>query len=74
MNDHERAPLVSLTDAARHFGPVRALDGVTLSVAPGDCLGLVGHNGAGKSTLVNLVNGGLAPSSGTVGFATGGRA
>ncbi|WP_300439798.1 sugar ABC transporter ATP-binding protein [uncultured Mameliella sp.] len=74
MTEHERAPLVSLTDAARHFGPVRALDGVTLSVVPGDCVGLVGHNGAGKSTLVNLVNGGLAPSSGTIEFATGGSA
>ncbi|ANT62653.1 ABC transporter ATP-binding protein [Salipiger sp. CCB-MM3] len=62
------APIVALTDAAKHFGPVRALDGVSLSISPGDCLGLVGHNGAGKSTLVNVVNGGLAPSSGTVTF------
>ncbi|PHP65790.1 ABC transporter ATP-binding protein [Zhengella mangrovi] len=71
MTDHERAPIVTLTDAARHFGPVRALDGVSLSVAPGDCIGLVGHNGAGKSTLVNLVNGGLSPSSGSIAFTRG---
>ena len=74
MNEHGGAPLVTLTEAARHFGPVRALDGVSLSVAPGDCIGLVGHNGAGKSTLVNLINGGLSPSSGEIRFATGGNA
>jgi len=59
-------PIVTLTDVAKHFGSVRALNGVNLSIAPGECLGLVGHNGAGKSTLVNLVNGGLAPTSGAV--------
>jgi ribose transport system ATP-binding protein len=71
MTDREIAPIVTLSDAAKHFGPVRALDGVSLSVAPGDCIGLVGHNGAGKSTLVNLINGGLAPSSGSIRFSAG---
>lgn len=61
-------PIVALTDAEKHFGPVRALDGVSLAIHAGECIGLVGHNGAGKSTLVNLVNGGLAPTGGTVGF------
>ncbi len=74
MNTHESAPLVTLTEAAKHFGPVRALDGVSLSVAPGDCIGLVGHNGAGKSTLVNLINGTFAPSSGEIAFSRGGSA
>lgn len=65
-------PLVALTNAEKHFGAVRALDGVSLSIFPGECIGLVGHNGAGKSTLVNLVNGGLTPSAGEVSFpATG---
>ncbi|WP_417606297.1 sugar ABC transporter ATP-binding protein [Primorskyibacter flagellatus] len=65
-------PLVALTNAEKHFGAVRALDGVSMSIVPGECIGLVGHNGAGKSTLVNLVNGGLMPSAGTVSFpATG---
>ncbi len=71
MSDHESRPIVALVDAARHFGPVRALDGVSLAVNPGDCIGLVGHNGAGKSTLVNLINGGFAPTSGTIGFGVG---
>ncbi|WP_223425631.1 sugar ABC transporter ATP-binding protein [Tateyamaria pelophila] len=71
MTDHKSAPVVTLLDAAKHFGPVRALDGVSLAVKPGDCIGLVGHNGAGKSTLVNLINGGLSPSSGEIRFSDG---
>lgn len=71
MTATEVAPIVTLTGAAKHFGPVRALDGVDLTVRPGDCLGLVGHNGAGKSTLVNIVNGSLPPSGGTVDFPAG---
>lgn len=68
------APVVALTGAAKHFGPVMALDGVTIEVRPGDCLGLVGHNGAGKSTLVNLINGTLSPTAGTVAFPAAGAA
>lgn len=74
MTVHHSAPIVILADAARHFGPVRALDGVSLSVSAGDCIGLVGHNGAGKSTLVNLINGGLSPSSGEIRFRDGANA
>ncbi|WP_417691228.1 sugar ABC transporter ATP-binding protein [Roseibium sp.] len=60
------APLVALTDARVHFGAVRALDGVSLTISPGECLGLIGHNGAGKSTAVNVINGGLTPTGGQV--------
>ena len=60
------APVVSLRAAGRSFGAVRALSDVTLSIAAGEVLGLVGHNGAGKSTLVNLVTGALRPSEGEV--------
>jgi ABC-type multidrug transport system ATPase subunit len=47
-------------------GRVRALDEVTLHVAPGTALGIVGPNGAGKSTLIRLLLGYLRPSRGTV--------
>jgi len=60
------APLLSVTNASQRFGEVRALAGASLSVAPGECVGLVGHNGAGKSTLVNIMNGGLAPQEGSI--------
>lgn len=45
---------------------VRALDGITLAVAPGSALGVVGLNGAGKSTLLRLLLGYLEPSAGRV--------
>lgn len=63
-------PIVTLTGVEKYYGPVRALDGVSLSISEGECLGLVGHNGAGKSTLVNMVNGGLVPTAGQLRFPT----
>jgi ribose transport system ATP-binding protein len=59
-------PLVALLDARMAFGAVRALDGVSLTISPGECVGLIGHNGAGKSTAVNVINGGLTPTGGSV--------
>lgn len=60
------APVVSVQYVHLAFGQVRALRGVSLSIWPRECIGLVGHNGAGKSTLVNVINGRLTSTSGTV--------
>ena len=60
------AEAIRLDGVEKSFGAVRALAGVTLSVAPGECLGLVGHNGAGKSTLMHVLSGNLTPSAGTL--------
>ena len=59
-------PLIEVSAAKVRYGEVVALDGVSLAVHPGECLGLVGHNGAGKSTLVGVLNGGLSLRDGTV--------
>ncbi|MDU8927042.1 sugar ABC transporter ATP-binding protein [Alisedimentitalea sp. MJ-SS2] len=60
--------IVTLENVAKHFGAVRALDGVDLTVDTGECLGLVGHNGAGKSTLMNVLAGTLTPDRGVMGI------
>ncbi len=59
-------PIVHLAGVERSFGAVRALAGVDLVVAKGECLGLVGHNGAGKSTLMQILAGTLAAGAGTM--------
>ena len=60
------APIVVATEATKHFGGVRALDGVSLTVHEGELVGLVGPNGSGKTTLVNLLSGLFRPTSGTI--------
>ena len=59
------APIVEATDLARAFGSTEAVAGVTLSLAPGECLAVFGPNGAGKTTLLRLLAGLLKPSSGS---------
>jgi ribose transport system ATP-binding protein len=60
------ASALSATDVHRAFGAVRALRGVSLAVAPGEILGLVGANGAGKSTLIRILTGDLEPDAGQI--------
>ena len=56
--------IVRLEGVEKHFGAVRALDGVDFVIDQGECVGLVGHNGAGKSTLMNVLVGTIAASAG----------
>lgn len=56
--------LLRLDRLSRHFGGVRAVDGVDLTVKAGTIHGLIGPNGSGKSTLVNVISGLYAPSGG----------
>jgi len=58
--------IIELRDVARHYGAVRALDGVTFSIGTGECVGLVGHNGAGKSTLMHVLAGTGTPDRGSI--------
>jgi ABC-type uncharacterized transport system ATPase subunit len=59
-------PAVRMTGIRKHFGPVRANDGVDFAVAPGTVHALVGENGAGKSTLMSLLYGIYAPDEGAI--------
>jgi ABC-type sugar transport system ATPase subunit len=58
--------VLEVSGITMYFGAVRALHDVSVSVGPGEVLGLVGDNGAGKSTLVNILAGVLRPDHGTV--------
>ena len=53
---------------SRHFGGVRAVDGLDLKVSQGEIVGLIGPNGSGKSTTVNLITGLVQPTSGEILF------
>jgi branched-chain amino acid transport system ATP-binding protein len=61
-------PLLSLRSVSKAFGGLRAVDGVSLDVAPGTLTALIGPNGAGKTTLFALMSGFLRPDAGTVHF------
>ena len=58
------APLLKLTGLKRHFGGVKAVDGLDLTVRAGQVHGLIGPNGSGKSTVVNVVSGLYTPTAG----------
>jgi branched-chain amino acid transport system ATP-binding protein len=62
-------PLLEVAGLGKRFGGFVALDGIELSVARRERVGLIGPNGSGKSTLVNCICGTLAHDSGTVRFA-----
>jgi simple sugar transport system ATP-binding protein len=57
---------VELRDIHKHYGPVKANDGISLVVEPGTIHGILGENGAGKSTLMKVLSGFLRPDSGTL--------
>ncbi|HET6911101.1 MAG TPA: MFS transporter [Mycobacteriales bacterium] len=59
-------PTVVVTDVTRSYGGIRAVDGVSLHVDPGEIVGLIGANGAGKTTLFDLVSGNVAVDSGRI--------
>lgn len=61
-------PLLSVREARREFGGVRAVDGVSFDVPAGAITGLIGPNGAGKSTMLNMIAGAIEPSSGSIVF------
>lgn len=63
---HNVPSRIELRDIKKSFGAVQALQGVNISLAPGEVLGLVGDNGAGKSTLMKILSGAQAPDSGSI--------
>ncbi|MDP8997020.1 MAG: ATP-binding cassette domain-containing protein [Pseudomonadota bacterium] len=58
--------VLELTNIAKHFGAIHALNGVSFNLEAGEVVGLMGDNGAGKSTLVKMIAGNFRPTHGTM--------
>lgn len=60
--------ILAVENLRKHYGTLKAVDGVSLAVKPGICFGLLGPNGAGKTTTIEMMEGITAPSSGRILF------
>ena len=78
VNEATTGPLLELRDVDAAYGPFRAIFGVSIALAPGRVLALLGANGAGKTTIARVCSGLIVPTAGTVWFdgvdVTGARA
>ena len=59
-------PLVEMIGIEKHFGGVRAVNGVSLDLHAGEVVGVLGHNGAGKSCLMRILSGAMIPNEGRI--------
>jgi len=57
LGDDSDSPILSVRDVRKYFGGIKAVDGISLNVAPNRITGLIGPNGAGKTTLFNVISG-----------------
>jgi len=68
LSPQQRTPRLAAHGVCVFFGGIRAVDDVSLRVAPGELRGLIGPNGAGKTTLFDVISGIRNPTRGTVDF------
>ncbi|MCC6870092.1 MAG: ABC transporter ATP-binding protein [Burkholderiales bacterium] len=61
-------PFLEVSDVRKHYGAIKAVDGVSFTVGPGEIVGVIGPNGSGKTTLFNAILGQIRPTSGSVRF------
>ena len=66
MQTASAQPLVALKDIHVSFGGIKAVNGVSCNLYPGEVVGLLGHNGAGKSTLIKVLSGACHSDSGEI--------
>jgi len=59
---------LAISDVSKHFGGVRAVESVSLSVARGGLVSIIGPNGAGKTSLLNMISGFYRPDTGSIAF------
>jgi ABC-2 type transport system ATP-binding protein len=63
---HGGAPIVSFENVSKHYGPLKAVDGLSLQLRPGETVALLGPNGAGKSTSLDMLLALRKPTSGRI--------
>jgi branched-chain amino acid transport system ATP-binding protein len=61
-------PFLEVKDCVKHYGAIRAVDGVSFAVGPGEIVGVIGPNGSGKTTLFNSILGQIKPTAGHMEF------
>ena len=59
-------PAIACVGLKKHYGDVKAVDGLDLEVSAGECFGLLGPNGAGKTTTIEILEGLTPPDEGDV--------
>jgi branched-chain amino acid transport system ATP-binding protein len=62
------SPFLEVKDCVKHYGAIRAVDGVSFAVGPGEIVGVIGPNGSGKTTLFNSILGQIKPTAGHMEF------
>jgi branched-chain amino acid transport system ATP-binding protein len=61
-------PFLEIKNVKKYYGNIKAVDGVSFAVGPGEIVGVIGPNGSGKTTLFNSVLGQIKPTAGEVEF------
>jgi len=62
----QSTPLIEMREISIAFGGIKAVDGASIDLMPGEVVGLLGHNGAGKSTLIKILSGAYKADAGTI--------
>lgn len=64
--DKMATPIVEMENISVSFGGLRAVDGVSIDLYPGEVVGILGHNGAGKTTLIKVLSGAYKAETGAI--------
>jgi len=66
-------PILKVVELKKYFPEVKAVDGISFAIEPGNCFGLLGPNGAGKTTAIEVIEGILLPTAGEIFYKGGHR-